>query len=468
VSKSQLKLVATLVGLGLFAVVVTGIVAERALRGGPDPLPLAGALALLRTALPAAAGIALVASLAVALGLSNSLLRDLREMRRMASAIAAGDLGYRLPLRFGEELGGIATALQRMAEQLRERAELATREKEQLQAVLDGMVEGVLVVGPDQRILLGNRRLRELFGLAAEPLGRTALEAVRNAELADLLAAAEGSDAPLSRAIEVAHPAHRTLRVHAVRMAPAGTSRGGVVAVLHDVTELMQLEKMRRDFVANASHELRTPLAAIHGFAETLLGNPSLSEADRRAYLDVIDRHARRLGAIVADLLELSRIESRETTFERAPIDMVKLAETLLRDWRPRIEEKQLAVSLVCERAGTAWGDAQACEQILSNLLDNAIKYTEAGGSITLRIGGDDRSLRVEVADTGVGIPERDLSRIFERFYRVDKARSRSQGGTGLGLAIVKHLVQGLGGEIQVESALGRGSTFSFTLPRAQ
>jgi two-component system phosphate regulon sensor histidine kinase PhoR len=147
---------------------------------------------------------------------------------------------------------------------------------------------------------------------------------------------------------------------------------------------------------------------------------------------------------------------------------MVKLAETLLRDWHPRIEEKQLAVSLVCERAGTAWGDAQACEQILSNLLDNAIKYTEVGGSITLRIGGDDRSLRVEVADTGVGIPERDLSRIFERFYRVDKARSRSQGGTGLGLAIVKHLVQGLGGEIQVESALGRGSTFSFTLPRAQ
>jgi two-component system phosphate regulon sensor histidine kinase PhoR len=467
VSKSQLKLVVTLAGLALFAVAVTGILAERALRGAPDPVALDAALVALRSALLSAAAIALAASLAVALLLSASLLRELREMRRMASAIAAGDLGYRLPLRFGDELGSIATALQRMAEQLRERAEVATREKEQLQAVLNGMVEGVLVVGPDQRILLGNQRLREFFGVAAELRGRSALEAFRHAELAELLAAAETSDEPVWRAIELAHPVHRTLRVHAARLAPGPSARAGVVAVLHDVTELTQLEAMRRDFVANASHELRTPLAAIHGFAETLLSNPSLSEADRRAYLEVIDRHSRRLGAIVADLLELSKIESREIRHELAAIDVVKLAETLLRDWRPRIEEKRLAVSLRCERPGTAWTDAQACEQILSNLLDNAIKYSEPGGSITIRIGGDDRNVRVDVADTGVGIPERDLTRIFERFYRVDKARSRSQGGTGLGLAIVKHLVQSLDGEIEVESALGRGSTFSFTLPRA-
>jgi two-component system phosphate regulon sensor histidine kinase PhoR len=464
VSKSQLKLVAILAGLGLFAVAVTGLLVERALAGVP---PGGAPLASLRPALAAAAALVLAACVGVALALSAGLLREVREMRRMASALAAGDLGYRLPLRFGEELGGIAAALQRMAEQLRERAEHATREKEQLQAVLNGMVEGVLVVGPDQRLLLGNQRLREFFGVGGELRGRSALEAIRHAELAELLTSAESSEAPVSRAIEVAHPVHRTLRVHAARLAAGGGARAGVVAVLHDVTELMQLEKMRRDFVANASHELRTPLAAIHGFAETLLGNPSLSEADRRAYLEVIDRHARRLGAIVADLLELSRIESRETHFDLAPIDVAKLAETLLRDWQPRSEEKQLGVSLVCERPGTAWADAQACEQILSNLLDNAIKYTEPGGSITLRVGGDDRCVRVEVADTGMGIPERDLGRIFERFYRVDKARSRSQGGTGLGLSIVKHLVQSLGGEIQVESALGRGSTFAFTLPRA-
>jgi two-component system phosphate regulon sensor histidine kinase PhoR len=324
----------------------------------------------------------------------------------------------------------------------------------------------VLVIDSNQHILLGNQRLREFFGMAGEPRGRTALEAIRHAELADVLKAAENTDEPVSQAIEVAHPAHRTLRVHAVRFPPGGAPRAGTVAVLHDVTELMQLEKMRRDFVANASHELRTPLAAIHGFAETLLGNPSLDEADRRAYLEVIDRHSKRLAAIVTDLLELSKIESRETRLELAAVDTAKLAETLLRDWGPRIEQKQLNVSLTSDRPGIAWADPQACEQILSNLLDNAIKYTEPGGSIALRIGGDERNVQIAVSDTGVGIPERDLARVFERFYRVDPARSRSQGGTGLGLAIVKHLVQSLGGAIQVESQLGRGSTFSFTLPR--
>jgi two-component system phosphate regulon sensor histidine kinase PhoR len=328
------------------------------------------------------------------------------------------------------------------------------------------MVEGVVVVDHDQRILLGNQHLRDFFGTAAELRGRTALEAIRHAELAGVLKAAADSDEPVSRAIEVAHPVHRTLRVHAVRLPPVGAAGAGTVAVLHDVTELMQLEKMRREFVANASHELRTPLAAIRGFAETLLGGAPLSEADRRAYLEVIDRHARRLSSLVGDLLELSKIESRETKLDLAPIDLAKLAETLLHDWRPRLEEHQLTATLSSHRLGIAWADAQACEQILSNLLDNAIKYTDPGGSIEVRIGGDERSVRVDVADTGMGIPERDLSRIFERFYRVDPARSRSQGGTGLGLAIVKHLVQSLGGEIQVESQLGRGSTFSFSLPR--
>ena len=200
-----------------------------------------------------------------------------------------------------------------------------------------------------------------------------------------MLKAAADSDEPVSRAIEVAHPAHRTLRVHAVRLPPIGAARAGTVAVLHDVTELMQLEKMRREFVANASHELRTPLAAIRGFAETLLGGAALSEADRRAYLEVIDRHARRLSTLVGDLLELSKIESRETKLERAPIDLAKLAETLLHDWRARLDESQLTATLHSERAAVAWADAQACEQILSNLLDNAIKYTEPGGSIAVR-----------------------------------------------------------------------------------
>ncbi len=455
------------VGRELFYVAVpVGDDARAVVRLAVDATQLEPDLGPLTAKLLLATAIGLAAAGLLAAGLSGSMLRPLREMRRMASAIAAGDLGYRLPLRFGDELGEIATALQQMSDQLRERAEIALREKDQLQAVLNGMVEGVLVVDPEQRILLGNQRLHEFFGMTSDLRGRTPLETIRHAELAEVLKAAENTDEPVAHAIEVAHPAHRTLRVHAVRFPPGRASRAGTVAVLHDVTELMQLEKMRRDFVANASHELRTPLAAIHGFAETLLTNPSLGEADRRAYLEVIDRHSRRLSTIVADLLDLSKSEGREASFELAAVDTTKLSETLLRDWLPRIEEKRLDVSLESERAGIAWADPQACEQILSNLLDNAIKYTEPGGKIELRIGGDDRNVRIDVRDSGIGIPERDLARIFERFYRVDKARSRSAGGTGLGLAIVKHLVQGLGGTIQVESQLGRGSTFSFTLPR--
>jgi two-component system phosphate regulon sensor histidine kinase PhoR len=466
VSRSHRKLVAALVGLALFAVVTAAWLAERALRASLPPAQLGPLLAELGAFWLAAAAVAVAVALLIAYLLAASLLRPIREMRRMASAIAAGDLAYRLPLRFGDELGEIAAALQRMSGQLRERAEIATREKEQLQAVLDGMVEGVLVVDADQRILIGNQHLYDFFGVAGELRGRTALEAIRHAELAEVLKTAADTDGPVSRAIEVAHPLHRTLRVHAVRLPPGAPGRAGTVAVLHDVTELMQLEKMRRDFVANASHELRTPLAAIQGFAETLLGNPALSDADRLSYLEVIDRHARRLSAIVADLLELSKIESRETSLQLAAIDTAKLAETLLQDWRPRLDEKQLSATLTADGSGIAWADPQACEQILSNLLDNAIKYTEPGGSISVRIGGDARCVRIDVSDTGLGIPERDLGRIFERFYRVDQARSRSQGGTGLGLAIVKHLVQSMNGEIHVESRLGRGSTFSFSLPR--
>jgi two-component system phosphate regulon sensor histidine kinase PhoR len=424
------------------------------------------AFAALHRSLLVSAGLGLAAAAAVAVARARRVLSPVREMRRIASALAAGDLDQPLPLRGGDELGEIARALQRMAEQLRERLASATREKEQLQAVLNGMVEGVLVVDPHRQILLANQRMREFFGVTGELRARTPLAAIRHAELADALAAAEDTDEPVSRAIEIAHPVHRTLRVHAARFPPSGAARAGTVAVLHDVTQLMLVEKMRRDFVANASHELRTPLAAIRGFAETLLGNRSLSEADRQAYLEVIDRHARRLGAIVSDLLVLSKIESREATFAPADLDVAKLAETLIRECRARSDEKRLSVSFAAEGSGHAWADPQACEQILTNLLDNAIKYTEPGGSIQLRIVDEPRGVRIEVSDTGVGIPERDLARIFERFYRVDEARSRAQGGTGLGLAIVKHLVHGQGGEIRVESQLGLGSTFSFSLPK--
>jgi two-component system phosphate regulon sensor histidine kinase PhoR len=240
------------------------------------------------------------------------------------------------------------------------------------------------------------------------------------------------------------------------------------VAVLHDVSELAHVETMRREFVANASHELRTPLAAIRGFAETLLGDPALPDEQRQNYLEVIDRHARRLGTLVDDLLELSRIESGQAPLDLQPVDVAAIASGLLRDVETRLAERRLEADSQLSGPGEAWADPRAVWQILSNLLDNAIKYTEPGGRIRIRIVGDSRTVRVAVSDSGTGIPERDLARIFERFYRVDRARSRALGGTGLGLSIVKHLVQSQGGEITVESELGRGSTFRFNLPRAK
>ncbi len=422
----------------------------------------------LRRSLALAGAVGIAASLALAYGVSWLTLRPLRELRRLTQALASGDLGYPIARRFEDELGEIAGAIRALAERLRERVDEATREKEQLRAVLDGMVEGVLVVDDRNRIVLANDRLAAFYGARPPLEGRSVLEALRDAELDDLLAEAARTDDPVSHSLELVHPAHRTVRVQAARFPSSPGRRLGSVAVLHDVSELARLETMRREFVANASHELRTPLAAIRGFAETLLGDAALPDEQRRSYLEVIDRHARRLGTLVDDLLELSRIESGQAPLDLQPVDVASVASGLLRDCEARLVEKHLEADCQATASAIACADPQAVWQILSNLLDNAIKYTAAGGAIRIRVQGDPRRVRVSVSDTGVGIPERDLVRIFERFYRVDRARSRALGGTGLGLSIVKHLVQSQGGEITVESELGRGSTFTFTLPRAK
>jgi len=425
------------------------------------------AVARLRYELFAAGAIGVFTALALSYALSWLTLRPVREMRRVAAAIAGGRLEDRVSLGSGAELADIAHAINQMAEQLRLRLEEVTHEKEQLHAVLEGMVEGVLVVDAKGTVLLANSRLREFYAVSDEIVGRPLLEAIRDAVLDEIIARAAHTDEAVEGEIAVGGRIPRALHVHAARFPSNGTPRVGTVAVLHDVTELERLEGVRRDFVANASHELRTPLAAIRGFAETLLQNDALSEADRRSYLEVIDRHARRLGSLVGDLLDLSTIESRETTLEPQAIDVRAAAVELLADWEPRIRERQLDVRLTGEDDAVALADPRAVEQILTNLFDNALKYTEPGGAIDLDFEADDRSVRLRVRDSGIGIPADDLARIFERFYRVDKARSRALGGTGLGLSIVKHLAQRMGGEVRVESELDEGSTFSVTLPRA-
>jgi two-component system phosphate regulon sensor histidine kinase PhoR len=429
---------------------------------------LEAAVVKLRWEVASAALGAVLLAVLLSYGITRYALRSIHEVRRAAEAIAQGRLDDRPPLNTGDELGEISSAIRQIAQQLRLRLEEVTHEKEQLGAVLEGMVEGVLVVDAKGTVLLANSRLREFFGVTGDLVGRPVLEGIRHSALDEVLREVTASNDRVTRTVSPGGTSQRTLRVQAARFPPGGGPRTGTVLVFHDITELERLESVRRDFVANASHELRTPLTAIHGFAETLLSSEGedLPPEDRRSFLEVIDRHARRLGHIVNDLLELSTIETGKLRMEPTTLDVAEIVRSVMRDIQPRCAERGLDVSCRVEGDPRAWADPRALEQIVTNLLDNAVKYTEPGGSVEVAVDGTGRRVRVAVRDTGIGIPEDDLVRIFERFYRVDRARSRALGGTGLGLSIVKHLVQSMGGEISVESRLGEGTRFSFSLPR--
>ena len=408
-------------------------------------------------------GLALAAGLAAAF--AGLLTRRVHELQQVVRGIAAGNLSQRLPWRSGDELGAIAGAIDEMAEQLRRRLAQASDEQQRLRAVLQGMVEGVLVLDRGGRVILANPRLRELFGVWGTVEGRPPLEVIRRTDVEAALAEAARSREPVVRELHLAADGGRHLEMHAVRF-PVDGPLQGTVAVFHDVSEIHRLEDIRRDFVANVSHELRTPLTAIRGFAETLRGS-EVSAEQRRQFLDVILRHADRLTALIEDLLELSRIEggTREVALE--PTDAAALARGVMQDLKPRLDARRLRGELRSGSAPRALADRRALEQVLLNLLDNAIKYSEPGGKIEIAVSGSPAGVRIDVIDTGIGIPEADRARIFERFYRVEKARSRDLGGTALGLAIVKHLVQAQDGEVFVSSREGHGSTFSVRLPAA-
>jgi two-component system phosphate regulon sensor histidine kinase PhoR len=436
-----------------------------ALRLAADSARVEAEVSALSRALVAAgaAGLALAATLAA--GFATLLTRRVRELQGVVKAIAAGDLGQRLPWRSGDELGAIASAIDDMAEQLRRRLEQASDEQARLRAVLTGMVEGVLVLDKGGRVILANPRLRELFGAWGAVEGRPALEVIRRADVESALSEAARSPEPVVREIQLSTGGGRHLEMHAVRFPSQGPLLG-TVAVFHDVTEIHRLEGIRRDFVANVSHELRTPLTAIRGFAETLRGSEVPAE-QRRQYLDVILRHSDRLTALIEDLLELSRIEGGIRGLALESVDAAAVARDVLQDLKPRLDSGRLQSEVRAEPAPRALADRRALEQVLLNLLDNAIKYSEPGGRIEITVSGAPPWVRIDVSDTGIGIPQADQARIFERFYRVEKARSRDLGGTGLGLAIVKHLVQAQDGEVFVASREGQGTTFTLRLPAA-
>jgi len=431
-----------------------------------DLASIDAAAADLRQRLVSAAVISLVAALALSFALSWLSLRPVEELREVVNAIASGQLDRRLRWSDHDELSEIATSINSMAEQLKRQIEEARGEKEQLEVVLRSMVEGVLVLDEKGLVQLANPRLRELLSVWKEIEGRAPIETIRNPAIVDTLEAAAASSEPVARELQLGENLERTVLMVAVAL-PGPVRSRGTVAVFHDVTDLRRLEQVRADFISNASHELRTPITSIRGFADTLLSN-SISDAERQSYLEVILRNSERMSHLIEDLLELSRVESRRVALNPGKVDILETARMLLTDLEPRLRDARIdaRIEVDDEAPGVAWADRGAVEQILTNLIDNAIKYTEAGGSIAVRLAGAGDVVRVAVEDTGMGIPDADQGRIFERFYRVDKARSRALGGTGLGLSIVKHLVQAMGGDIGVESEPGVGSCFRFTLPR--
>jgi len=412
------------------------------------------------------AAVGLAAAALGGLRLRRALEEPAGAVERVARAWREGRLAARLPGTWRGRLRAVAAALNETADALEARVRGSEAQRARLEAVLAAMEEAVLVVDGAERVLLANPRLREWFAPAGGGAleGRPLLEVVRHAEVVDGLRAALRAGETRVREAAVGLAGERRVRFHVAPFAPPDGG-AGAVAVFHDVTELRRAEAARRDFVANASHELKTPLTSIRGWAERL-ADAALPDSAATA-VAAIEANAKRLQALVEDLLELSRIESGAAPLRPEPVDVAEAARRLLHEREVRLRDGGLAAEVVSEGDPRAWADRRAVEQVLGNLLDNALQYTPAGGRIEVAVRpGADALLHLSVSDTGIGIPRKDLPRIFERFYRADPGRSRALGGTGLGLAIVKHLVQAMGGRLGVESEPGRGSRFWVELPR--
>jgi two-component system phosphate regulon sensor histidine kinase PhoR len=405
--------------------------------------------------------------------LARSLTRPISELIEKAIQFVSRTFHREVQVSSTDELGSLAKVINEMDIQFRNQMQEMSKEKDYLQTVLKGMMEGVLVVDGRGRILMVNDALRGLLSLSKDVSDKMPLEIIRNAELEGAIRKAIQDGENIALELDLDKTGEKTIEVNVVSILPSNKrmdeeSEGirGAIAVFHDITRLKQLEKIRQDFVANVSHELRTPLTTIKGYAETLLEG-ALKEDQAFQFVQVIKRHTDRLTKIVEDLLMLSRIETKEFQLKMEAIPLRDIIDDVFEFVKEPAEKKEISLSRNEIPSSLAvQADRDYLEQILINLLDNAIKYTPEGGRVTVSaIEKDSKEIQFSVEDDGIGIPKEDLSRIFERFYRVDKGRSKEMGGTGLGLSIVKHLVQVHGGRVWVESQPGKGSTFYFTLP---
>src|SRR6266487_3318811 len=339
------------------------------------------------------------------------------------------------------------------------------------EAILETMQDGLLVVDRRRHITLTNRTFENLFGLRGAAVGAPLLETVRHATLDGLIAETLRTGKPMQSELTVTDSktnADRHVKMSAVAMHDHVDLTTGAVVLFHDITQSKRLDQVRSDFVANVSHELRTPLSILRGYIETLVENPKTSREELARILQIMERHSKRLGLLIDDLLSLAQLESSNTTLEIGQVRLSELFDHVLRDWKRKLGEKNLKVLVdLPPDAPLIVADETRLQEVLYNLLENAVKYSRENGEIRLQAGRRDSEIVLSVSDDGLGISKDDLPRIFERFYRTDKARSRELGGTGLGLAIVKHIAQLHGGRVEAESELGRGTSIRVVLPVA-
>jgi two-component system phosphate regulon sensor histidine kinase PhoR len=429
---------------------------------------------LLRLRAPLATGLttAMIIGLGVAWLLSGAMRRRIDRMVRFAAALAAGTPPPPVGPERGDSLGVLESQLGDMARDVQTTLAAMRVERERLEAILRGMVEGVLVTDLDGRVVLSNARARELLGLPPGPIvaGRPLVDLVRHPGIAEIPRQLASGQPVVSRDVTLGDGL--SLQVNGARLTAEDGTPFGLVLVLHDVSELRRLETVRRDFVANVSHELRTPLTAIKGYAETLLGPAGESRETALRFLQVIDRHSERLGRLINDLLTLSDLEFGRMPLRLRAIAVHPVIDDVIQILHDRAVQRGLTLTTtVAPGTPDAYADGDRLRQVLIDLVDNAIKYTPEGGRVAIAAQPATLdglpALELAVADTGIGIPSQDVPRLTERFFRVDRARSRELGGTGLGLAIVKHIVQVHGGRLVIESTLGQGTTARVTLPAA-
>ena len=415
------------------------------------------------------AGLVIAAGAAVlSLLISRRISQPIVGIQQIAERFADGELGLRVPTPDSAELAALAGSLNKMAAQLGERITTITEQKNELDAVLSSMVEGVFAVDNRGRIVSMNPAAAQLLGIDPAPAqARPVEEMIRNVDLQEFVRQTLAGVPPDETDISLPINGGRSFRLHGAGLTDARGRRSGAVIVLNDMTRIRRLEAVRRDFVANVSHELKTPVTSIQGFVEALVEGGVKDPAQVERYLNIIARHASRLNGIIDDLLTLSRLEEagerRALGFDVGPVKPV--IEEAISLSGVKADEKRMTIDLACDDDVEARINPPLLEQAVMNLLDNAIKYSPEGSHIRIKASKDDTQVSIAVIDEGCGIPPEHLPRIFERFYVVDKGRSRKLGGTGLGLAIVKHIAQAHGGRVTVESTPGQGSIFTIHLP---